>query len=225
MLKKLPFVFLLLCIFCGSSVAQEQFGFGGHLILAHALKEENNGSLTTKPIQPGLRVEVMKTKLGINRFRLSYMSFAASYIPYLKEDFSFNARGYNGHPDTTYTGTRRGTNIDGMFRLGFEIRQPWSEFLFFNIGLGGGAASISRSYDIPGFDSQNYAVPGLQLNSLTEKGYALIGSEFVTVYYEVEKFYFFFQAELITTLSEQVPTDFYSTRLNFGIYYALHKGE
>jgi hypothetical protein len=225
MLKKLPFTFFLLCIFCGSLIAQEQFGFGGHIILAHALKEEINGTITKKPVQPGLRVEVMKTKLGINRFRLSYMSFAASYIPYPKEDISVYANGSNGYSDTTYTGVRKGTNLDGMVRLGFEIRQPWSEFLFFNIGFGGGVTSISRSYDIPGFDSQKYFVSGFQTASLTEKGFGLLGSEFVSVYYEVAKFYFFFQAELVTTLSEKIPTEFYSTRLNFGIYYALHKGE
>jgi hypothetical protein len=218
-------VFPLLFCFCfcnGNLLAQKQYGVAVMPVMMHPMDLEETG-IPVKKIMPGIRVEYLKTQLGIERFRYAYFGFALSWFPPTKVDITVPAIKTGSTSNTTlypFPGKKIESGIDGIFKFGFEVPQHWSDFLFLNIGLGLGLARTKVKYDLPGYDSQKYYFAFNYNSDLAAQGVQAVTDEFVSVFYEFSKYYIFTQVDLTSNYSINVLR--FSTRLNAGIYYKLN---
>ena len=230
--KRFSLFIFLFSIHSFRADAQEQFGVAGNLIMMHPLEVTTavaygnpyDNAANANAYAGGFSIEVMKTKLGINRFRPSYFGLGFSCFPQSKSSFvGYASDGTNNLP-VTFNGTRNQSQWDVIAKIGFEIRQPWSDFLFINIGIGGGISHGTVKYELEGYDPQKYYLIGTKDGTLQEKGFGVISDEFISVFYELPNFYLLFQTHLMANYCETANEGF-SIRTNFGIYYVLNKNE
>lgn len=220
-MKKFLAVFFTGIIFCSPFFAQTQYGLGGQLVLSHSVKDSY--STNTMPLNFGFRLEGMKTKLGRDEFRFAYLGFALDGMTFTKETFTIQAVSAATSDDTTISGTIKGNALEGVLRIGFEVPQHWNPFLSLNIGFGGGLNSSTQKSVFPD-EAVPYSNYGYQRNYQSGKSFGYQANLFVSVFYELENFYLFFQEELADNTS-QTNLERLGIRSNFGIYYKLQTEE
>ena len=220
-MKKFPGAFLGGIIFCSTLFAQNQYGVAGQLVLSHTVKDSY--STNTTPLNFGFRLEGMKTKLGRDEFRFAYLGFALCGMAFTKETFTVPAISASTSDDTIISGTIKGNALEGVLRVGFEVPQHWNPFLSLNIGFGGGLNSSTQKSVFPD-EAVPYSNYGYQRDYQSGKSFGYQTNLFVSVFYELEKFYLFFQEEVAANTS---PTNLerFGIRSNFGIYYKLQTEE
>jgi hypothetical protein len=216
---------LLFCvwIFSGSIFAQKQFGVAAMATVIHSISHEN-ANRTSNPYVTGLRGEFLKTKLGIGRVRLAYLGIAISAFPSSKEDVTVTGHPKNIGIDKKFTGTRTESEEECMLRCGFEIPQHWSDFLFLNFGFAAGLDHGKEKYDLQDFDPQLYYLSHQESTSFFLNGYGYLISEFLSGFYEFNKFYVWTQIEYADNVNIYFTEDV-SFRFNAGIYYKLNQSE
>lgn len=191
-------------------------------VVMHSLVPRNNFVLPKSSVM-GFHGEFIKSKLGIDRFAFSFLGFAFSgFFPY-KQDMPVYLIPSNGTGTVqTATGKRRQSQWDGIVKFGFEMPQHWNDFLFLNVGLGLGVSHGTVNYELPSYDSQYYQASYNHVMNQTdiEKGFGLMTDEFISVFYEFDKFYIFGQVEGVDNLNDYANEGI-SIRLNTGIYYKI----
>lgn len=219
------FFTLTIGFFCSlhTVAAQDQYGVAIMPVFEHYVPSESTFGAKA-PMVFGIRGEVLKTKLGIERFRFAYLGLAVTYFPYSKTEVTADAYGRDSLPLKSFTGTLVQSQIDGILKVGFEIRQHWSPFLFLNVGYSVGAFKAKRTYNLVDFDSQRYAIAGYETGEPVQKGFGYLAGPFLSVFYEKEKFYIFSQLDLMVDYGAFARNNL-DLRINAGIYYPLNKSE
>ncbi len=221
-------IFFLLLFSVTNVFAQKQFGLSAMPVLMLPSAMVNN-VVTKEPMKFGIRGDLLRTKLGIDRFQQAYIGLAFSYFPGSKADTAVLGIASNNTPDVIFRGTRKQSQVEGILKIGFEIPQRWNEFLTLNIGFGAGMGIGKTTYDLPGYDPQNYYLPVFQNQMMTQtngevinKGYGTLTGIFLSGFYELDKFYIFSQVDFIMN-SSQFTDELFSVRFNAGIYYAFNR--
>ncbi|CAN5157557.1 hypothetical protein BH09BAC5_BH09BAC5_16410 [soil metagenome] len=215
------FFIVFLLIISGNLFSQNQFGVAAKVVALHSI-ENVTGAVENKALNYGLSGEIMKTKLGIDRFRLSYISLSCSFLVSPKQNAAFHV--INSSNTISVPGTFSGNQIDGTINLGFNIPQRWNDFLFLNIGFGTGLNSGKTVYDVPGFENQLSRLSECPDGTAIIKGFGYMTDIFLTTFYELQNFYLFFQLKMNSNVSRFYPEGI-AFRTNFGVYYSFHKNQ